>query len=606
MGQISAIIDGLSIWYDPTTKDKPQGVVCPNCERLGKTHITDKCLSVWAKNNYGGVNVKCHKCGWEAHTDNRKPLYGEPQRPRPAIAINNLEPQKAVVAYFNKRGISEQTLIANRVGYKPGLNGQNGWIAFHYFDGDELVNTKYRTKDKQFRFEPNAPLLPYGLNDVKNKKVVIFCEGEIDKLSFWEAGYENVISVPNGAPAPNAKTVNLGWLDAYIDAFEDKESIYLACDADAPGKRLNDELARRFGFERCKIVLIPQGCKDANDVLVKIGKSGIAAMIAAATDYPIRGIAEWADLERAIDLRWEQGATIGAKTGIPQFDCLLSFVPQEITVITAVPNTGKSTFIDQIAINLSIKNGWKFAFFSPETKISKHLQRLIEQVVGKPMTKKYNGQMSRDEYEEAKQFIRQNFFWIQADDQNFSLTDILACAQTLVKRHGINALIIDPWNALEHQYKETETKYIAEKLNEIRAFLRKAQIHIFIIAHPTKLPTEKDGMNFRVPTLYDIAGSANWYNVMDNGIVLHPTLTENDQFTTVYVKKIRDDDLGMKGSVEFNFNPGCKRFYPRGTTLNTQNYLSTSYESKVNQDIGKDGKEVIAAINDDDDFPIPF
>lgn len=41
----------------------------------------------------------------------------------------------------------------------------------------------------------------YGWDDIRGKSEVIIVEGEIDKLSLEEAGFSNVASVPDGAPA---------------------------------------------------------------------------------------------------------------------------------------------------------------------------------------------------------------------------------------------------------------------------------------------------------------------------------------------------------------------------------------------------------------------
>jgi hypothetical protein len=41
----------------------------------------------------------------------------------------------------------------------------------------------------------------YGWDDIEGQEQIIVVEGEIDKLSLEEAGFQNATSVPNGAPA---------------------------------------------------------------------------------------------------------------------------------------------------------------------------------------------------------------------------------------------------------------------------------------------------------------------------------------------------------------------------------------------------------------------
>lgn len=44
-------------------------------------------------------------------------------------------------------------------------------------------------------------------------------------------------------------------------------------------------------------------------------------------------------------------------------------VPGELTVVTGVPNSGKSEWIDALLCNLNHSVGWKFALCSMENKV---------------------------------------------------------------------------------------------------------------------------------------------------------------------------------------------------------------------------------------------
>ena len=48
---------------------------------------------------------------------------------------------------------------------------------------------------------------------------------------------------------------NLQWLDRFVEShFDDKAEIILAMDTDKRGVELRDELVRRLGVDRCKVV----------------------------------------------------------------------------------------------------------------------------------------------------------------------------------------------------------------------------------------------------------------------------------------------------------------------------------------------------------------
>ena len=46
-------------------------------------------------------------------------------------------------------------------------------------------------------------------------------------------------------------------------------------------------------------------------------------------------------------------------------------VPGELTIITGVPNSGKSEWIDALMVNLADKFGWRFGLCSMEKKVSR-------------------------------------------------------------------------------------------------------------------------------------------------------------------------------------------------------------------------------------------
>ena len=103
----------------------------------------------------------------------------------------------------------------------------------------------------------------YNADCLKKAEEIIIVEGEIDALTFIQAGYENTISVPNGAG-------NIDFLDTCIDLFADIKKIYIATDQDTRGINLKSELIRRLGPERCYVVSF-KDCKDANEYLLKYG-----------------------------------------------------------------------------------------------------------------------------------------------------------------------------------------------------------------------------------------------------------------------------------------------------------------------------------------------
>lgn len=145
----------------------------------------------------------------------------------------------------------------------------------------------------------------YGYNHIRPEdEMLIIVEGEMDKLSLNEVGYWNVVSVPDGANLPKARTPRGGAslasasglgsgasagsrsspgfgggaedgdadtgggggsrrdllgdvLFPSVELMKGKFKIILATDNDKPGRELAEELARRLGKDRCWFVQWP-------------------------------------------------------------------------------------------------------------------------------------------------------------------------------------------------------------------------------------------------------------------------------------------------------------------------------------------------------------
>ena len=539
---------------------------CPQCHK-DRHDKRDKSLSVDLDK---GV-WNCHYCSWAGHLEydeqekqkwmeqqpwyqrtkiRQKPVYKKP-KPRPHAPMS-----AKALAWFSSRGISEKTLLELKITegleWMPQKQGQANTVQFNYYHNGELVNTKFRTGDKCFKLCSGAELLPYNIDAIKGQNECIITEGEMDALSFYECGRHDVISVPNGANA------NLDYLDDYIeDYFDDKETIYIASDTDTKGVVLRDELLRRFGVERCRVLEYGEGCKDANEHLMKYGRESLLQCISSAPEIKMEGVFTVQDFEQSLDALFENGWQKGVTIGHDNFDRLCSFETKRLCIVTGIPGSGKSEFIDEIAERLNMRYGWRFAYFSPENApLAYHASKLIEKFTGK----RFNRQsLTFGEYKQVKEHLEQNFYFIAPTD-SYRVDNILEKAKYLVRRRGIKALVIDPYNRLEsEQGGRSETQYISELLDKLTNFAQRNDILIILMAHPTKQPKNKDGV-IEAPTLYDISGSANFFNKADFGIVVHRNRLENT--VEVHIQKVKFRHLGECGTALFKYNLNNGRYTP--------------------------------------------
>ena len=535
---------------------------CPQCSHTRKKKRA-KCLSV---NTDEGIWC-CHHCGWsgslKAGTRRTEIAWAKPTytKPRPSAPAPEGLPEK-VVAWFAGRGIPADVLTRNQIGYSqvymPQKEEHVNAVSFPYYRDGELINIKWRDGQKNFRLETGAERIPFGLDDVRGEEVWIWVEGEMDKLAFEAAGFLNVLSVPTGAPTPESRdySAKFDYLENCREQIEAATHHILAVDGDAPGKALEDELARRLGREKCRRVSWPEGCKDANEVLKNLGPNDLVEVIVQAQPFPVHGVFDVLDLSDRIDHLFQHGYEKGVSTGWPILDDLITIRPGEMTIVTGIPNSGKSNWVDALVVNLAKTSGWRTALFSPENQpLEDHMARIIEKLADKPFMDGPTPRMTDADLQDTKRFARDHFCWILPDDDtDWTVDRVLEIAKEMVFRKGIRALVIDPWNELEHSRpgNMTETEYVSVCLKRIRQWGRKHGVHMFVVAHPQKLYKQQDG-NYPVPTPYDISGSAHFRNKADNCVTVWRNFNDPHAPIEIHVQKIRFRQIGKIGMAPLGY-----------------------------------------------------
>lgn len=537
--------------YNPRRTGE-QKTLCPECSHTRKNK-SEKCLSV---NISKGV-ANCHNCGYGVLVaPDDKPYTPVKNYTKPEVYTGSLSERAR--AFFDGRGIEERTLEYFKI------SEEKRGISFPYYQTiqgvKELVNVKFRAPGKKFSLVGGAKLIFFNLDSIKDNTEAIITEGEMDCMSLYQCDFFNAVSVPNGASKGSQK---LEYLDNCIDYFEGKTKIILAVDNDEAGLSLQNELIRRLGHERCYTITYPEGCKDANEVLMRHGKQAVKEMIRGAQAVPLQGVFTSNDIIESVMDIYRHGFPKGDRVGYSLFDNLLSFLPGQLTTITGIPGSGKSNFIDQLLVRMGARLDRRFGIFSPEQQPTEfHVANLIQKYVGEGMFGR--GQMNETKLKRALEFVNDHFYFLKQSEVDTTIDGILAKAVELVARHGINYFLIDPYNYIEHKVPHgySETQYICELLNKIKNFCRAYQVHVFLIAHPTKIQKDKKTGKYEVPTMYSIAGSAHFYNITDNGITVYRDFETN--LVSAYVQKVRFSFAGRIGYCDFTYDVPTGRYAQEG------------------------------------------
>jgi len=274
---------------------------------------------------------------------------------------------------------------------------------------------------------------------------------------------------------------------------------------------------------------------------------------------------DYDDLFNDVQNTWADGDKPGLTTGIPGLDFNYRIEQGEMCVITGFPGSGKSEFMDHLSVNLAKLHGFKYAYFSPETKPAHyHVRRIIQKLYNKSFHKKANvdqrfriERIWHSELLEGMEFYQKHYSLIDSDN-NITIEDIFQIVQEGADKKGINGFVIDPWNKLESSRPSgmTETDFIGKTLDKISDFCYRTKISCWIVAHPAKPPTNTKGSYMANLNLYGISGSAHWYNKVDNGIWVYRDVTNHESLEIeLHILKIKKIDNGKLGKVILDFNP---------------------------------------------------
>ena len=560
--------------YQVDIRHRTSGVIKTICNQCLPTRHNKRDRSLRVNIDTG--HCHCYHCGADFYvpddTEEREKAERQAARKRRAAAVVPqhfqrpvFDASKTTLSDATERWLVETRCIPQSViaelriteqeEFMPQFGAKERCVCFNYFEGGQLVNTKFRSGKKHFKMVQGAELIPYNIDSLIGQTSCIIHEGELDAASSIAAGFKGVISVPAGANS------NLSWLDRFMEThFEDLEEIIIAVDTDSAGIRLRDELVNRLGAERCRVVAYGPDCKDANEHLVKYGLESLRIAIEQAVEVPLEGIFTAADLHGDLRALLDNGFGPGAETGWEEMDKICTYERRRNIIVTGTPGAGKSEWVDELVLRLCLRHQWKIGFFSPENiPIVYHLRKLIEKLTGHRFQ---NGcGMTEGLLARSEEFLAENVSHISLKG-NATPDRVLAKARELVVRRGCRIFVFDPLNRFDHEPApgQTETQYISNLLNKFTEFATQYNCLLILVAHPRKMnrnPTT--GATPRVE-MYDINGSADFYNKADYGIVV-----ERDKeigITRVYVDKVKFKHLGVGGVATFVYDPVNGRYLP--------------------------------------------
>ena len=333
-----------------------------------------------------------------------------------------------------------------------------------------------------------------------------------------------------------------------IKGFVNGVQVVIATDNDEAGQLLKDELMRRLGVEKCRVMLYPsqsivpmqdgskRACKDLNEVLQYFGKDGVVKTVLSAELPPVSGIQYLGDIFPTMIENFRKGIQLSPTTRFKSVDEFFRWKKGDINLFSGYANYGKTTYVVQLMLIKSIYDGWKWAIFSPESyPANDFYDDIVEMYVGKWLTR-----MNEAEYTEACDFIDKHFFYVYPESDH-DIESIHEKCRYLVLKKGVDGVMIDPFNQLDKNQKpyERDDQYLSETLKDIKRFALLNAVCYNIVAHP-KNPIYSNGKELQPVAIYDLAGGAMWGNKCDQITIYHrPRFHEDKNSPEVKIHQIK-------------------------------------------------------------------
>jgi twinkle protein len=282
-----------------------------------------------------------------------------------------------------------------------------------------------------------------------------------------------------------------------------------------------------------------------NDVLRERGDDGVCECIANARPYPIKGLYKLSDFPKPPNIT-------PLSTGWSCLDRHLKLWQPEFMVITGIPTHGKSTWALNLAAQLAEVHGHKSVIASFEMEV----HRVAE------VLRKFHG----GDDDTANAWINEHFTFIAqdpSDDDRIDCDWLIEKASDAVIRYGVQHFWLDPWNQVQHGRRkgESNVEYQERFIAELKRFGRAFGCSVYVVTHPTKDVKDARTGKPRTPGLYDIDGSAHWYNAADHGVIIdRPDISRN--LVNVHVRKSRYRDGGVPGEAALQYDFRKWRYVP--------------------------------------------
>ena len=477
---------------------------------------------------------------------------------------NSMNTSEGSFNELTDRNISIDT--AKKYGVKSVLNS-DGSINSHiypYYISNEMVGSKIRlTENKEFQWKGTSKGTGlFGQNLFgTNGKFITLTEGECDAMAAYQmlGSKWPVVSVKNGAGG-GVKDVkeNLEYLESF-------EYVVIAFDNDKVGKDNARRVARVLKPGKAKILTLPEGYKDPNDILKQGRNQAFVNSWWDSKIYTPSGVLNISDnlskyhnreKKESIPYPWEglNNKLYGMRQG-------------ELVTLTGGTGLGKSTVTREIehwlishtkdAVGImALEESWRRTvdgIISIEANARLYIDQVREQYT-KEQLDEFLGKMYTGENE--------NRVWVHAHLGIHDVEEIFSKLRFMIVGCGCKWIIVDHLHMLVSSLAEgDERRAIDNIMTRLRSLVEETEVGLILVAHPRRIDGNRGHENGAEINLSHLRGSQSIAQLSDCVLALSRNQmadnAEEANITKMVVLKSRyTGDVGVAAQLSYDAETG--------------------------------------------------
>src|SRR6056300_481429 len=462
---------------------------------------------------------------------------------------------------LSDRGISKET--AQKFGVKV-VYDSNGQLAQHlypFYINHEQCATKTRfIRDKRFSFEGTIQGSGlFGQNLFKEGgKYLTITEGECDAMAAYEllGSKWAVVSIKRGA---GSAVKDIKENIEYVESFD---NVILCFDKDKQGIEAAKKVASIIKPRKCKIINLPNGYKDANDMLLKNKHQEFVRAWWDAQVYTPSGIIRVSEKKKEFFNRPKKESVPYPFEGLNKK--LIGMRQGELVTITGGTGLGKSSVTREIEhwlVNktddnvgiIALEEDWRRTvdgILSIEANARLYIDHIREELSSETLDVMYEKIFGKD-----KVFIHAHF-------GTNDIEDIFSKLRYLIVGCDCKWVVVDHLHMLVTALSENdERRGIDNIMTRLRSMVEETGAGIILVSHLRRVDGNKGHENGIQVNLSHLRGSNSIAQLSDCVIALERNQQADDEresrTTRLRVLKSRyTGDVGLASSLLYDKDSG--------------------------------------------------